>query len=246
MLSLLVIFPQQHLKVVTLVLEWRACGQKTKCNATANVSSLFQAHFSQDSTQDDYRELIAEISSCHFMPAFKRLDDSHQLLFRLLFRATTSYDYLHLHICKYLIVSRGCLEGNGLKKLLLLLLDSCNFLEITPYVPFIRRLYTWRPFFALHCKSFRFFLQFWCFAHVEKALNLLEKLGENNVESNVEQSRSRFGNLLRSAFSVIYEPLSSPSLLLCEWGEMETSNKSDSQHCPHFARKKLVKLSLVI
>ena len=36
---------------------------------------------------------------------------------------------------------------------------------------------------------------------------------------------------------VIYELLSSPSLLLCEWGEMETSNKSDSQHCPHFAKQ---------
>jgi hypothetical protein len=40
---LLVIF----LSLVTLVLEWWVCGQKTKCNATANVSSLFWAHFSQ-------------------------------------------------------------------------------------------------------------------------------------------------------------------------------------------------------
>ena len=52
-----------YLKVslVTLVMEWRACGHKTKCNATANVSSLFEAHFSQSA-------YLAQISTrCHFM-----------------------------------------------------------------------------------------------------------------------------------------------------------------------------------
>lgn len=79
MLSLLVIFPQ-HLKVVTLVLEWRACGQKTKCNATANVSSLFQAHFSQSLLLS--RAYLAQISSCHFMLLLSSWWFSHLLLLK--------------------------------------------------------------------------------------------------------------------------------------------------------------------
>ena len=64
MLSLLVIFPQ-HLKVVTLVMEWRACGHKTKCNATANVSSLFLPHFSPSLSLGAYRQIsTATVISC--------------------------------------------------------------------------------------------------------------------------------------------------------------------------------------
>ena len=67
----LLLYPKVSLSLVTLVMEWRACGHKTKCNATANVSSLFLPHFSPSSSQSSeyssraYREKsTATVISC--------------------------------------------------------------------------------------------------------------------------------------------------------------------------------------